>query len=443
MPTIKLPIQLHEKQKEILYHPARKKVIKAGKRFGKTRLACYVIIKAAGLNPNGTYWYIAPTYRQAKYIAWGILNWLLPREWVKRSVEDELFKELINGAKIQLIGAENEDAMRGPGINGFVMDEAAYINELVYPTILAGQMLNSGPYGFEMFISSPNKKGRNWYTNFHEQAKKKMLMGDKEWAAFYYTIYDNPTLGKEEIDKVKELNTEDTWNLEYMAMESDFSGILISEFDYRIHVGTYHTPRAMFYVRGIDWGISHPTTCLFIGVDVERKFVYVFDEFVKSNYLIEESCRAILEKSKGKNYEWTVIDPSTNKRNSQTMLTDKDEFSRNGIFCVPGDNRDRGIDIMKMFFKKNRIMIHPSCKNLIAEIRNYQRGDKEGDDCLDPLRYALVKIHDGMFGGKNVFDEDVGVISDVSGGTYNFNDKRLFPPAVEPVNNWLWDEVNG
>lgn len=440
--TVKLPIKLHDNQKEILYHPAKRKVIKAGKRFGKTRLACYTIIKAAGLNPKSTYWYIAPTYRQAKYIAWDILNWLLPKEWVERSIENELYKQLTNGAKIQLIGAENEDAMRGTAINGFVMDEAAYINEMVYPTILAGQMLNSGPFGFEMFISSPNKKGRNWYTNFYEQAKQKMNNGDTSWAAFYYTIYDNPTLSKEEIDKVKELNTEDTWNLEYMAIESDFSGLLISEFEYKTHVGVYETPRPMFYVRAIDWGISHPTTCLFIGVDLENKFVYVFDEFVKSNYLIEESCRAILEKSYGKNYEWTVIDPSTNKRNSQTSFTDKDEFSRNGIFCIPGDNRDRGIDIMKMFFKKNKIKIHPNCKNLIAEIRNYQRGDKEGDDCLDPLRYALVKIHDSMFGGKNVFDEDVVTNTFESKSTYSFFDKKLFPPKVEPQNNWLWQEIN-
>lgn len=269
-----------------------------------------------------------------------------------------------------------------------------------------------------------------------------MNNGDTSWAAFYYTIYDNPTLSKEEIDKVKELNTEDTWNLEYMAIESDFSGLLISEFEYKTHVGVYETPRPMFYVRAIDWGISHPTTCLFIGVDLDNKFVYVFDEFVKSNYLIEESCRSILEKSHGKNYEWTVIDPSTNKRNSQTSFTDKDEFSRNGIFCIPGDNRDRGIDIMKMFFKKNKIKIHPNCKNLIAEIRNYQRGDKEGDDCLDPLRYALVKIHDSMFGGKNVFDEDVVTNTFESKSTYSFFDKKLFPPKVEPQNNWLWQEIN-
>lgn len=439
---VRLPIKLHVNQQAILDHPAKKKVVKAGKRFGKTKLAIYTIIKAAGLQPNGVFWYIAPTYRQAKYIAWDTLNWLLPPEWVERSIENELFKQLTNGAKIQLIGAENEDALRGPPINGFVMDEASYINEQIYPTILAGQMLNSGPHGFEMFISSPNKRGRNWFTNFHADAEKKMKMNDSEWAAFYYTIYDNPTLSRDDIDKVRELNTEDTWNLEYMAIESDFSGILINEFDYKTHVGEYLSNNQMLYVRGIDWGISHPTTCMFLAVDIQNKFVYVFDEFVKSNFLIEESCRAILEKSRGKTFEWTVIDPSTNKRNSQTKFTDRDEFARNGIYCMPGDNRDRGIDIMKMFFKTKRIKIHPQCKNLITEIRNYQRGDKEGDDCLDPLRYALVKIHDTMFGGKNVFESDVFIPKMSNPRQISLYDPLLFPKKEPVTPNWLWHEIN-
>ena len=60
-----------------------------------------------------------------------------------------------------------------------------------------------------------------------------------------------------------------------------------------------------------------------------------------------------------------------------------DEFARNGVVCIPADNKDRGIDCLKMMLKKDMIHIHPKCKNLILQLKNIQRGDDEGDDCTD------------------------------------------------------------
>lgn len=436
-------IILHEKQRVIHDSTAKHKVVKAGKRFGKTRWAIYEVVRAAGLNPNKKIWYIAPTYRQAKQIAWDNLNYILPKSWVKRSVENELYKELVQGAKIQLIGAENEDALRGTDLFALVMDEAAYIKEDVWGSILSGQLLNAGPGSFAYFISSPNKTGRNWFTNFHAEAAKKQAAGNKEWAAFYFTIYDNPTLNREEIEKIKEQNTDDRWSLEYMAQESDYAGILISEFSWNAHVGEHKFERRTTLVRGVDWGLDHPTTCLWIEVDVEGKFVYVRDEFVKSGYLIEESCKVINSRTGRDLVEWTAIDPSTAKRNSQTGRTDKDEFARHGVPCIAGDNNDRGIEIMKMFFKKNMIKIHPRCRNLINEIRTYQRGDKTGDDCLDPLRYVLVRVHDYMLGGKNVFDDDANYVPPADNKKYSLFDPVLFPKQESSVDNqsWIMEEI--
>ena len=395
--------------------------------------------KAAGNTQNGTFWYIAPTYKQAKHIAWFDLGWLLPRNVVRRSVENELVKELISGSRLQLIGADNEDSLRGPGLNGVGFDEAAFMKETVRH-IVEGQLLGR-KNSFAYYISSPNPKGSNWFSGFYDEARRKEAGGNKDWSSFFYTIYDNPTLNPEDIGKLKDNTPDDTWNLEYMAQESAHSGVILSEFDYTRHTSEFKIPGVV--VRGIDWGIAHPTVCLWMTVDMVRNEVYINDEYVKSGMLIKESCEIIKQKTGERPTEWTVIDPSTNKRNSQTGRTDKDEFARYGVACVAGDRSDRGYDIMKMFFKTNKIKINPKCKNLIYEIRNVQYGDKEGDDCLDVLRYTLLRIHDLMLG--KVFDTEkrqpiqYTEESLKSRREINFNNPYMFPKQeVQQNMSWLY-----
>lgn len=55
----------------------RFRVLVAGRRFGKTFLALVELCRAAW-GPNRLAWYIAPTYKQAKRIAWKPLKQLLP-----------------------------------------------------------------------------------------------------------------------------------------------------------------------------------------------------------------------------------------------------------------------------------------------------------------------------------------------------------------------------
>ena len=435
-----LNLILHENQKLINKHPAKFRVIKAGKRFGKTKLALYRIVRKAFEFPGETFWYIAPTYRQAKNIAWHELNWLIPKELIKRSVENELTKEFVNGSRLQLIGADNPDSLRGPKLRHATFDEAAYIAEDIWPTIIAGQLLGNVGGGTADFISSPNDKGRNWYSNFWDDAKLKEQKGDKDWAAFYYTIYDNPTIPRDEIDRLREQVTDDKWQVEYMAIESALSGIRFSEFN-KDNVGELKWENPIL-VRAIDWGIAHPTTCLFLQVDMRNKLVYVEDEYFKSGFLIKESCEVIKQMTGSRDVAFSVIDPATCKRDAHDGRTDKDEFGRYGIYCLPGDNRNRGYDIVKMFLKHKRLIINPKCKNLLYELKNLQYGDKTGDDATDALRYGLVRIHDYMAGMNISQQENLINYDDLAKrNKYSLYDERLFPKDKKQERNWVLQEA--
>lgn len=420
---IALNTTLHKNQQNIHDSSARFKVVKAGKKFGKSHWAEYEICKLAGQKPGGLFWYVAPTYSQAKDIAWRDLKRILPERVVKRRLENELKIEFVNNAVLQLKGAENEDALRGPNLDGIALDEVAYIQEYLWSGILRSQLAAS--QGPAFFISSPNRHGRNWYTNFCESANKKMLAGDKDWGYWYYTIHDNPILSKIEIEKIHDETPDDKWNLEYMGIESDFAGPLYGEFNPSLHVQEFPGNTSLPMFRGLDWGIAHPTVCLWVEVDMNDCMVYVLNEYVKSGAVISDNCDYIIRFTP-REPQWTVIDPSTAKRNSQTKVTDMDEFRRCGIPCQPADNNARGIDVLKMFFKRNRIKIHPRCKNLILQLKNLQHDDTEGDDCPDVLRYIVLRIHDSVRGMNILQAENKPIVYNHKAES-NFNDPVLFP----------------
>lgn len=453
MAKAQLNITLHANQQKIHECGAKNIVVKAGKRFGKSILAIFRAIQKAGKYPNSTIWYIAPSYRQAKNIAWYILKDMLPKEYVKRSLETELYIELkTNNSRIQLIGADNEESLRGPKLKHVVLDECSYIKENVWPAIISGQLLgNKGEEpGTADFISSPNNKGINWFTDFHAEAKRKMLAGDKDWAAFYYTIYDNPTLDPKEIDKLRDNTPDSTWQLEYLAIESLLHGKRYPEFNPDNNVGYSKRIDHLPVYRGLDQGLNHPTVCLWARVDKESKVVYIYEEYCKAGYTIQENVESILKYTGRTPVEWSVIDPTTIKRSPVNKVTMLNEFARWGLHCVPGDNKDRGYDIVKMFLKKGLIKIHPTCKNLILELKNLQREDKEGDDCTDALRYLIVRIHDMFFGG-NLFNVEPTTkihtyTQDELNGMreLNFNNPYCFDNAKpqESPANWIMDEIS-
>lgn len=435
--NVKLNVVLHANQQAIADHPARFKVVKAGKRFGKSWLAMYLILRWAGRKPNGKFWYIAPTYGNAKDIAWDVIKWMLPPAVVERYLESELTVILKNGSKVVLKGADKPETLRGPGLDGVVMDERAYQDEELWNRIIRGQLASSlGPC---FFISSPNKVGRNHFSNFWDEAKKKMDSGDPEWAAFYNTIYDNPTLSRKEIEDMKEGMPESTWELEYMAKESAISGILYSEFTWEKNVGDYVGNKTLNNYRGLDWGMNHPTVCLWGQLDLETKILYISDEYVKSGNVVKENAIPIKNKSGDKKFEWTVCDPSMNRRDHlQANTSDMTEFARYGIPCISGDNRARGYDIVKMFLKFGRLKISPRCKTLLYEIQNVQWGDKEGEDCLDVLRYMCVRINDHVW-GMNIFEQIEQ--KPIPRGEMNFNNPFIFEDLRTKEQNWVEQEI--
>jgi phage terminase large subunit len=111
-------------------------VLCTGRRFGKTTLAIRELCYHARI-PNRLVLVYAPSYRQAKQIAWVKLKQILKDlRWVARINEAELTIHLKNGSRICLRGADNPDSLRGVGIDFLVLDECADIQETAWTEVL-------------------------------------------------------------------------------------------------------------------------------------------------------------------------------------------------------------------------------------------------------------------------------------------------------------------
>ena len=113
---------LSKAQKEVISNKARFRVLITGRRFGKTFLAINELAKFASQS-NKKVWYVAPSYRQAKSICWNDLkDRLIKHKWVKSINNSDLTIILRNNSRISLRGADNENSLRGIGLDFLVMD---------------------------------------------------------------------------------------------------------------------------------------------------------------------------------------------------------------------------------------------------------------------------------------------------------------------------------
>ena len=107
---------LSEPQKKVILSDKRFRVLVTGRRFGKTFVALNELAKFAS-QPNKKVWYVAPSYRQAKAICWGVLKEkMIYHKWVKSINHSDLTITLKNNSQITLRGSDNEQSLRGVGL---------------------------------------------------------------------------------------------------------------------------------------------------------------------------------------------------------------------------------------------------------------------------------------------------------------------------------------
>ena len=204
-----LNVQLLPWQQEVYTDPTRFKVVAAGRRTGKSRLAAWMLIINALQTDRGQVFYVAPTQGQARDIMWQTLL-ELGHPVISGSHINNLQIKLVNGATISLKGADRPETMRGVSLKFLVMDEYADMKPDVWEQILRPALADQK--GSAMFIGTP--MGRN---HFYELYKYAELGDDETYRGWHFTSYDNPLLDASEIDMAKKSMSSYAFRQEFMA----------------------------------------------------------------------------------------------------------------------------------------------------------------------------------------------------------------------------------
>ena len=211
-----LDVQLHPAQLEIFNSTARFKVVSAGRRFGKSRLAAWILIIKALQSESKDVFYIGPTFQQAKDIMWNMLKELLhDTDLIETTHENTATMKLVNGRRISLKGSDRPDTLRGVGLAYVVLDEYASMKVEVWEQIIRPTL--SDVKGGALFIGTP--AGKNHFYDLYLEAEK-----DEDWEAFQYTSIDNPLIDPKEVEVAKRTMSTQAFRQEFEASFVSFTG---------------------------------------------------------------------------------------------------------------------------------------------------------------------------------------------------------------------------
>lgn len=216
--SVELKFKFHPKQLEVFTHPARFKVVAAGRRAGKSFLA-RVKLLVAGMQTQNQYgynikdkevWYVAPTFQQAKDIMWNPLK-EMGKAVISGTLENTATANLLNGRRIQLKGSDRPDTLRGVGVSDVVLDEYAFMKPEVWDLIIRPTLADVK--GSALFIGTP--EGKNHFYDLWEFANSEESGPD--WAAFHFTSLENPLIASEEIEAARATMSDDAFRQEFEA----------------------------------------------------------------------------------------------------------------------------------------------------------------------------------------------------------------------------------
>lgn len=378
---------LHPTQTKVAESRKRFRVLCCGRRWGKTILACKEI-KGYASKPRRIA-YIAPTYQQARDIAWETLKKELAAAIVN---VNESRLELKVGCKgyeetalIVLRGWEAVETLRGQAFDFLVIDEVASMRNFWYGWQEVLRPTLTDTKGEVMFISTP--KGFNhFYTLFHKADT------DNDFESFHFTSHENPYLPNEELDKARRELDENQFAQEYLADFRKVAGLVYNLPDELKIAPVDPLTKTEVRLMGVDWGYRNPAA-IWIGYLKDNEWITA-DEWKESGKTTDEIIQVIKNKiSEHKIYK-VYPDPAE---------PDRIEECRRAGIPVYEANKDieGGISYIQNLIKQKRFKICNNCTHTLEEINTYQyiegkdgkpnkeEPDKINDHLMDAMRYAI------------------------------------------------------
>ena len=370
----------------------RFRVLVAGRRFGKTYLALVELCQAAW-DPGRLAWYVAPTYKQAKRIAWKMLKQMTKPYWASRPNETDLRIELIGGGTICVRGADNYDSLRGDGLDFLVLDEYASIAREAWTEVLRPALADR--QGRVLFIGTPRG-----FNHFHELVESAAAQPD--WKAFQFTTAEGGNVTREELDSAAKQLDSRTYRQEFEATFENLGvGRAYYAFERTHHVASIPFSPPLPLCWAIDFNMNPLCSVLAHFNSVK---VHILEEIIQPDSNTLQACEEFLNRTEKWRTEWPMKvyvygDATGAQRRTSASRTDwqivRDFFGRypelfDVTYRVPSANppvKDR-INCVNALLRnhngQHRLFIDSSCKELINDFEQVSwKADSHGNPLAD------------------------------------------------------------
>jgi hypothetical protein len=207
-------------------------VVVAHRRMGKTVSAINHLIKDAILNQKEAprYAYIAPTYGQAKRVAWDYLvKYAEPLGGTSNISE---LRVDFWGRRIQLFGSDNPETLRGQYFDGVILDEIGDQNPKIWTDIVRPALADRK--GWCLFIGTP--KGHNHFKELRDRAEK-----EDGWGLLEFKASETGVVDDTELKAARNEMGEDKYRQEFecsfdAAVEGSYYGQILNELEDKKHM---------------------------------------------------------------------------------------------------------------------------------------------------------------------------------------------------------------
>jgi hypothetical protein len=386
---------LHVAQRKIASSDARFKVLRCGRRFGKTTYAVEEM-KGACLFEPGPVAYFATTLDQARDIVWTELieNVRNTANYVSHNESRlEVVLRRPDGTlnKIRLFGWENIETARGKKYSLVVLDELdsmrafeKHWREIIRPTLADYR-------GRALFMGTP--KGYKSLYRLETLSKT-----NRNYAVFHFSSFDNPHLDPEELEEMRAEMSPTQFAQEVMAEYHKMEGLIYEEFSRDKHM----KPCPFVPVRwglSIDFGYNHPLAAGIFAIGSDES-VHLDRMIYKRKLGDEQRKQAIGDLIGETKLDVQVADSedplAIDTLNRQLGLKIQPVVKGSGSVL-------EGINKAKSLTHQDRLTMDPSCEDLAWEKENYSwkldKEDKplddpvkENDDACDMERYMLMAL---------------------------------------------------
>jgi PBSX family phage terminase large subunit len=379
-------------QQTVQNNEARFKILRCGRRTGKT---FFFVIDSGSLclkYPNLSLAYVGLTYGHAKDVVWEDYIKLFGAV-IEYTNSSELVLRFHNGSRIKLYSWDSIDGMLGKKYHKVYLDECAVATNLTHawdnvvePTLLDYR-------GEAWFASMPRGKGQ--FKKLIDDSQSK-----DDWQDFHFTSYDNSMIPdvKAELDRKRKDIAPSVFAQQYLAEFADLEGRIYTEFQRDDARPCPFIPER--YGLSVDFGYNHPLAVYLHALSKDDK-VHVLKELYVRKFDDEQRKKAINGLVEG--YEISVAVADSEDPIAITQLNRE----INGVNFQPAIKGKgsvlSGINTVKSYFHKGDLTIDPTCVNLIDELEVYswkinKSGEetdepiKENDDACDSIRYFITKI---------------------------------------------------